>query len=322
VSDASKPAVRQVTIGPGQAGQRLDNFLLGELKGAPKSLVYRILRKGEVRVNKGRARPETRLAAGDVVRIPPVRLGEAPARSQVPGWLTELLGGAILHEDRHLLVLDKPAGVAVHAGSGVSAGVIEGLRALRPEEEGLELAHRLDRETSGVLVLAKDRPTLLELHQALRDDRVHKSYLALVKGAWPAKLGEVSAPLAKNSLRGGERVVEVADDGKQAVTRFAVVERFGERATLVQAQPVTGRTHQIRVHAAHAGHPIAGDDKYGDAELDRALKPHGLSRLFLHAARIELPRGGQAPLSLQAPLPPELARVLASLRESVASAPG
>jgi 23S rRNA pseudouridine955/2504/2580 synthase len=314
VTDQPKPSVRQVTVGPANAGQRLDNFLLGELKGAPKSLVYRILRKGEVRVNKGRAKPETRLSEGDVVRIPPVRLGEQPARAPVGDWLKELLTRAVLHEDRHLLVLDKPAGVAVHAGSGVNVGVIEGLRALRPDETGLELAHRLDRETSGVLVLAKDRPTLLQLHEALRGDGVHKSYLALVKGSWPERLREVSAPLAKNSLRGGERMVEVDDEGKEALTKFRVVERFAE-TTLVEAQPVTGRTHQIRVHAAHAGHVIAGDDKYGDAAFDKSLKASaGLSRLFLHAARIELPRSGQKPLEVEAPLPAELLKVLAALR--------
>lgn len=305
--------MRHVTVGAGNAGQRLDNFLLGELKGAPKSLVYRILRKGEVRVNKGRAKPETRLSEGDVVRIPPVRLGEQPERPAVGDWLKQLLASAVLHEDRHLLVLDKPAGVAVHAGSGVSVGVIEGLRAMRPDEPGLELAHRLDRETSGVLVLAKDRPTLLQLHEALRGDAVHKSYLALVRGSWPERLREVSAPLAKNSLRGGERMVEVDDEGKDAVTKFRVMERFAQ-ATLVEAQPVTGRTHQIRVHALHAGHPIAGDDKYGDAEFDRGLKGRGLSRLFLHAARIELPRSGQKPLTVEAPLPAELVKVLAALR--------
>lgn len=311
-AQGDKPVARFVTVGPEHAGQRIDNFLRSELKGAPKSLVYRIVRTGEVRVNKGRAKPDTRLAAGDVVRIPPLRLSEElPVR--VGAGLESALADAVLYEDAHLLVLDKPAGLAVHAGSGVKVGVIEALRALRPEARGLELAHRLDRETSGVLVLAKDRPTLLELHELLRGEgeqgeRVKKHYLALVRGSFPERLREVSAPLEKNTLKGGERLVEVRADGKPSRTRFRVVRRFAE-ATLVEASPITGRTHQIRVHAEHAGHPIAGDPKYGDPEFDRALREHGLARLFLHAARIELPRG----VRFEAPLPAELERVLAQL---------
>lgn len=307
-----KPSVRMVTVGPEHAGQRIDNFLRTELKGAPKSLVYRVLRTGEVRVNKGRAKPETRLAEGDVVRIPPLRLSEAmPVR--VGEALKGTLLDAILYEDDEMLVLNKPSGLAVHAGSGVAVGVIEALRALRPEQKGLELAHRLDRETSGVLVLAKTRPALMHIHELLRGDSVKKTYNALVQGAWPDRLKKVEAPLAKNNLRGGERVVEVHGDGKEALTLFRVLERF-EEATLVEAMPVTGRTHQIRVHATHAGHPIAGDDKYGDVGFDRSLKAHGLGRLFLHAARIDLPRPGQKNLRVEAPLPEELARVLISLR--------
>jgi 23S rRNA pseudouridine955/2504/2580 synthase len=308
-----KPSVRMVTVGPEHAGQRLDNFLLRELKGAPKSLVYRILRKGEVRVNKGRARPDQKLSQGDVVRIPPVRLGEGqPVR--VGEALKETLRAAILHEDDDLLVLDKPSGLAVHAGSGVNVGVIEALRALFPEQKGLELAHRLDRETSGVLVLARHRAALLALHEQLRDaDDIEKTYLALVKGRWPDGLAEVDAPLEKNALRSGERMVEVRATGKASLTRFKVVRRFAG-ATLVEATPVTGRTHQIRVHAAHVDHPLAGDDKYGDAEFDRLMKQeHGLGRLFLHAARIEIPRRGKKPLQVTAPLPAELARVLSTL---------
>ncbi len=317
-----------VTVGPEHAGQRIDNFLRTELKGAPKSLIYRVLRTGEVRVNKGRAKPETRLAAGDVVRIPPLRLSEAmPVR--VGDALKDTLASAILHEDQDLLVLNKPAGLAVHAGSGVNVGVIEALRAARPEATGLELAHRLDRETSGVLVLAKTRPALMHIHELLRGDTVKKRYHALVRGTWSDRVREVNAPLAKNTLRGGERVVEVQGDGKEAQTLFRVLERFefnGLRATLVEAMPVTGRTHQIRVHAAHAGHPIAGDDKYGDPEFNRALKGCGLSRLFLHAASIQIPRAAQVDargaarergkdLRVEARLPEELERVLSGLRE-------
>ncbi len=310
----AKPVVRMVTIGPENAGQRIDNFLRTELKGAPKSLVYRVLRTGEVRVNKGRAKPETRLAAGDVVRIPPLRLTESmPVR--VGEALKESLEASVLFEDDSLLVLHKPAGLAVHAGSGVHVGVIEALRAARPDEKGLELAHRLDRETSGVLVLAKTRPALMHLHELLRGDTVKKSYRALVRGSWPDRVTEVNAPLAKNSLRGGERMVEVQGDGKEAQTLFRVLERF-HGSTLVEAMPVTGRTHQIRVHAAHAGHPIAGDDKYGDPEFDKKLKGQGLGRLFLHAAKIQIPRPGQKDLRVEAPLPTELEEVLAALRKA------
>jgi 23S rRNA pseudouridine955/2504/2580 synthase len=311
MAEDDKPVARFVTVGAESDGQRVDNYLRSELKGAPKSLVYRILRTGEVRVNKGRAKPESRVHTGDVVRIPPLRLSEeVPVR--VGESLEQALARAVLFEDDHMLILDKPAGLAVHAGSGVKVGVIEALRALRPEAAGLELAHRLDRETSGVLMLAKDRPTLMELHELLRGDGVKKTYLALVRGNWPDKLSQVSAPLEKNTLRGGERLVEVRDDGKDSLTLFRVRRRFAE-ATLVEASPVTGRTHQIRVHAAHADHPIAGDDKYGDPDFDRTLKPYGLSRLFLHAARIEVPRAGKKKLSVEAPLPGELARLVEAL---------
>jgi 23S rRNA pseudouridine955/2504/2580 synthase len=308
----AKPSVRMVTVGREHAGQRVDNFLRTELKGAPKSLIYRILRTGEVRVNKGRAKPETRLLEGDVVRIPPLRLSEEMPK-RVGDALKSTLERAILYQDQDLLVLDKPSGLAVHAGSGVNVGVIEALRALYPDEKGLELAHRLDRETSGVLVLAKTRAALTTLHEFLRGDEVTKTYLALVKGRWPRGLREVNAPLEKNTLRGGERMVEVTGDGKHALTRFSVREQYDD-ATLVEALPVTGRTHQIRVHALHAGHPLAGDDKYGDAAFDQRMKEaHGLNRLFLHAQRIEIPRRGKKALRVEAPLPSDLAKVIASL---------
>ncbi|MDB4990909.1 MAG: Pseudouridine synthase [Myxococcaceae bacterium] len=310
-----KPVARFVTVGAEHDGQRVDNYLRTELKGAPKSLVYRILRTGEVRVNKGRAKPDSRVHTGDIVRIPPLRLSEeVPVR--VGGSLEQTLIDAVLYEDDQLLVLNKPSGLAVHAGSGVKVGVIEALRALRPETKGLELAHRLDRETSGVLVLAKDRPMLMELHELLRGDGVHKTYLTLVQGNWPDKLSKVDAPLEKNTLRGGERLVEVRLDGKPSLTLFRVIQRFSE-ATLVEASPVTGRTHQIRVHAQHAGHPIAGDDKYGDAAFDRSLKSKGLSRLFLHAARIEIPRTQGRSLTIDAPLPEELQRVIRALQATL-----
>lgn len=300
-----------MTVPAEHDGQRVDNFLRTELKGAPKSLVYRILRTGEVRVNKGRAKPDSRVHTGDVVRIPPLRLSEeVPVR--VGGSLEETLVNAVRYEDQHLLVIDKPAGLAVHAGSGVKVGVIEALRALRPETPGLELAHRLDRETSGVLVLAKDRPTLMELHELFRGDSAKKSYLALVRGHWPDGLREVDAPLEKGTVRGGERIVEVRGDGKASRTLFKVKQAL-RGCTLVEASPITGRTHQIRVHAAYKNHPIAGDDKYGDVQFDRSLKEHGLNRLFLHAARIELPRPG-GKLRVEAPLPAELAEVVRALQ--------
>jgi 23S rRNA pseudouridine955/2504/2580 synthase len=344
-----KPSVRYVTVGAESAGQRVDNFLRTELKGAPKSLVYRILRTGEVRINKGRAKPETRVAAGDVIRIPPLRLSEqAPQR--VGDSLAETLKAAILHEDEGMLVLNKPAGLAVHAGSGVNIGVIEALRLIYPQYPGLELAHRIDRETSGVLVLAKDRPTLLTLHAWFRDDVVKKTYLALVHGAFPDDLGEVDAPLEKNALRSGERLVEVREDGKPSITRFRVLSRL-RGSTLIEARPLTGRTHQIRVHAAYAGYPLVGDVKYGAPERDRALKailarqpPQrerlGPVRLCLHAARIQLPafvssfevsgveasssareqkkagRSTKKELRIEAPLPDDLTRLLSMLEGS------
>ena len=312
--DGDKPSARMVSVGVEHDGQRVDNYLRTQLKGAPKSLIYRILRTGEVRVNKGRVKADTRVKTGDVVRLPPLRLSE-DVPVQVGDGLERTLRDAVLHEDARVLILNKPAGLAVHAGSGVKVGVIEALRVLRPELTGIELAHRLDRETSGVLVLAKDRPTLTALHTLLRGDTVKKQYLALVRGGWPDGLREVTAPLEKNTLRGGERVVEVRGNGKPSRTLFRVVERFAD-ATLVEASPVTGRTHQIRVHATHADHPIAGDTKYGDPEFDRLLKGNGLARLFLHAARISLPQLGPhgRMLRVEAPLPTELAAVLERLR--------
>ncbi len=307
----AKPSVDWITVGPEHAGQRIDNFLRTQLKGAPKSLIYRILRTGEVRVNKGRAKPEYKIKAGDLIRVPPLRLAEDMPVA-VGASLKQTLHDAIVYEDDELMLLDKPAGLAVHAGSGVRVGVIEALRALLPELPGIELAHRLDRDTSGLLMLAKDRRTLLSLHELLREDRIKKTYLAIVHGHWPDKRTEVDAPLAKNALRGGERMVEVADDGKPSITRFRVVERLTD-ATLIEAMPITGRTHQIRVHAAHTDHPILGDDKYGDPELDRALCSD-VGRLCLHAARIQIPRAGKSDLQVEASLPDELTRLLTSLR--------
>ncbi|GLK59654.1 MULTISPECIES: 23S rRNA pseudouridine(955/2504/2580) synthase RluC [Azotobacter] len=305
--------VQLLEIGPDTAGQRIDNFLRTRLKGAPKTLIYRILRKGEVRVNKGRIKPEYKLQAGDLVRVPPLRLAERDEPVPLAQGLLERLEAAIVHEDKSLIVLNKPAGIAVHGGSGLSHGVIEALRQLRPEARDLELVHRLDRDTSGLLMIAKKRSMLRHLHEALRGDGVDKRYLALVRGAWPSARKQVSAPLQKNTLRSGERMVEVDEEGREALTLFRVLRRFGDFATLVEAKPVTGRTHQIRVHARHAGHPIAGDAKYGDETFTREIRALGGKRLFLHAysLAVPLPEGGE--LRLEAPVDEMWAQALERL---------
>lgn len=300
-STSHSTGVQSLVVDPAYEGQRIDNFLRHQLKGAPKTLIYRILRKGEVRVNKGRIKPEYKLQAGDVVRIPPLRLAEADEPVPVAASLLERLEAAIQYEDKGLLVLNKPAGIAVHGGSGLSFGVIEALRQLRPEATEMELVHRLDRDTSGLLMVAKRRSMLRHLHAALRGNKlVDKRYLALVRGHWESGRKQVSAPLLKNTLRSGERMVEVNPEGKEALTLFRVMRRFGDFATLVEASPVTGRTHQIRVHARHAGHAIAGDAKYGDDDFSQAVRVLGGKRLFLHAyaLKVPLPEGGT--LSLEA----------------------
>ena len=306
----SSVRVRHLEITASYAGQRLDNFLLRELKGAPKSLIYRILRKGEVRLNGGRVQPYRRLQTGDMLRIPPVRLaepGERPLR--LPPGLAERLRDAILYEDRDLLVLDKPAGLAVHKGSGLEYGIIELLRAMRPDEPFLELAHRLDRDTSGCLALARTPAALRLIQEAFRAGQVEKRYLALVCGYWNHGPREVNQPLRRNVLRGGERMVEVLEDGKPARTRFQPVSLF-KPASLLEARLDTGRTHQIRVHAAHVGHPLAGDDKYGDADFNRLMvEQYGLRRLFLHAHSLSLPLGGRE-IAVSASLDAELKTVL------------
>jgi 23S rRNA pseudouridine955/2504/2580 synthase len=307
-------AVRHVEIGAAQAGQRLDNFLIRILKGVPRTRIYRLLRRGEVRVNRGRARPDYRLAEGDVVRIPPLRTGASETRlvsGEGFGWLTE----RILYEDEDLLVLDKPAGLAVHGGSGVSVGLIEALRALRPSAPMLELAHRLDRDTSGCLLVAKSRPALTELHRMLRDGEVHKHYLALLQGAWQGGAREVVAALERGRHVSGERRVRVGEEGKTSVSRFAPRQRYAD-TTLVEIELLTGRTHQARVHAAHLGHPIAGDEKYGDRDFNREMRKRGLKRLFLHAARLHLqhPITGLK-LELSSPLPAELEGCLGQMSD-------
>lgn len=309
----TSPGVRFLTVDEEASGQRLDNFLSRHLKGVPRARLYRALRKGEVRVNKGRVKPEYRLVAGDLVRLPPLHQPRAGERPVVPARLFEQLSQRIIHEDEGLLVIDKPSGLAVHGGSGLSFGLIECLRQMRPEQRYLELVHRLDRDTSGLILIAKKAAVLRELHRQLREKHVDKRYLALVVGAWPASTTTVEAPLEKNVLQSGERMVRVSGDGRRAVTKFRIVERFNG-ATLVEASPVTGRTHQIRVHARHAGHPLLGDAKYASDAGDMLARELGLKRLFLHASQLAFTLPEQAALSLHAPLDNDLETTLEKLR--------
>lgn len=309
------PNVQFLTISDDEAGQRIDNYLLSKLKGVPKSLIYRIVRKGEVRINKGRVKPEYKLQVGDVLRIPPVRISEKE-QPQISNKLNKVnqLENQIIFEDDYLLAINKPSGIAVHGGSGLSFGVIEALRVLRPEARFLELVHRLDRDTSGILLIAKKRSVLRHLHEQLRIKTIQKDYLALVRGQWQSHCKVVQAPLLKNELSSGERIVRVSEQGKPSETRFSIEERY-IAATLIKASPITGRTHQIRVHTQYAGHPIALDDKYGDAEFDRQMRELGLDRLFLHAFSLcfEHPKTGET-LRLNAPLDDKMKNILQKLR--------
>jgi 23S rRNA pseudouridine955/2504/2580 synthase len=312
MKELSKVAATSHEVDPEAAGQRVDNYLTRHLKGVPKSHIYRILRNGEVRVNSRRVGPDYRIQAGDRLRVPPVRVARPTADrgGSSPG---PKLRADVLHEDDELLVIDKPAGVAVHGGSGVSRGVIEQLRLERPSARFLELVHRLDRETSGVLMLAKKRAALVELHRQLREGQVRKYYLVLVKGAWREGKRSVQAPLHKYLLPSGERRVGVRAEGMAAHTVFRL-QRSWKEFSLLEAELKTGRTHQIRVHLAHVGYPVAGDDKYGDFALNKDLAKRQLKRMFLHAARTVIAHPGSgAPLALEAPLPRELAAFLDQL---------
>lgn len=304
MNDLSKPRVLWLEVGEEGATQRIDNFLLRYLKGVPKSHVYRVLRSGEVRVNSGRVKPEYRLQAGDRVRVPPVRVAEKKPAAARPLHLP------VAFEDGALIVIDKPSGVAVHGGSGVSYGVIESLRVERPQAKFLELVHRLDRDTSGLLMVAKKRSALVELHRMLREGEVDKRYLAVVKGAWRGE-AEIRASLHKYVTSQGERRVAVREDGQVAVTRVKALKVKSE-ASLLELRLLTGRTHQIRVHLAHSGHPVLGDDKYGDFELNRALAKEGVQRLFLHASKLSLrhPLTGEA-LKWASELPGEMKAFMA-----------
>ena len=305
--DSRQTGVRKILIDDEQTGQRIDNFLRRQLPGLPKGRLYRILRRGEVRVNGGRVRAAYKLVSGDEVRIPPVRINtgpDAPAAGKIAD-----LERQVLFEDKRLLVINKPSGLAVHGGSGVSHGVIELLRAARPELRDLSLVHRLDRETSGCLVLAKRRSALRELHQKFRDGTVAKNYLALVIGDWQLGGQLVDAPLLVEHRKNGERHVVVSGAGKPAQTKMRLSRTFG-KYSLLQCQPLTGRTHQIRVHALHLGHPVAGDERYGDPEANATARKLGLKRLFLHAQSISFPDDSGNDLHFTAPLADDLERFL------------
>jgi 23S rRNA pseudouridine955/2504/2580 synthase len=311
---SERPKVKFITIDSEDVGQRIDNFLLRTLKGVPKSHLYRLLRKGEIRVNKKRIKPVYKLALNDELRIAPIRVSEQKEAVSTGLNIVANLEKQILFEDDRLIVINKPSGMAVHGGSGLSFGLIEALRALRPDARMLELVHRLDRDTSGCLVVAKKRSALRNLHEQLRNKNVQKFYYALVKGHWPTKLTRVTESLKKNDLKSGERVVVVDNQlGKESETRYKVLERY-RGATLVRAFPVTGRTHQIRVHCQTSGHSIAMDAKYGHETFDEQMKSKGLKRLFLHAASIEFthPKTEQR-IKVEAPLEPSLEKLLSKL---------
>ena len=316
-SDSPNPKVQFVEISADHAGQRIDNYLMCQLNGVPKSLVYRIVRKGEVRVNKGRIKPEYRLKEGDLVRIPPVRQAEKKEPGKASDKVLQQIESRILFEDKRIMVINKPSGLAVHGGSGLSYGLIEALRELRPNDKSLELVHRLDRDTSGCLLIAKKRSALRRLHEQLREGSMDKRYLALLKGKWQGRSRWVDAPLLKNVIQSGERLVFVDPKGKEARTKF-IPNSVGEDASLMTVKLDTGRTHQIRVHAQHLGMPIAGDDKYGDDEFNRQLKSKGMKRLFLHAysLKFSLPdpeTNEDISISIKAPLDEALVNALKRL---------
>jgi 23S rRNA pseudouridine955/2504/2580 synthase len=312
--------VRSLEVSEADAGVRLDRYLQHLLSTVPRSRIYRLVRRGEVRINGRRARPEQRLQARDKVRVPPVHELAESAPHRAPRWLQQQIAACIIHEDERVLVLNKPAGLAVHGGSGLSFGVIETLRALRPEES-LELAHRLDRDTSGCLLVARKRSALRSLHELLREGEVEKRYLALLRGQWDLGRTRIEVPLRTDTRVGGERTVKAHPSGKPASSEFSPVQFFGSRATLVEVTLHTGRTHQIRVHAAYASHPVAGDEKYGDREFNRELREMGLTRMFLHAHSLSLQWPGGGELSVNAPLPADLASVVDQLGVKAARSP-
>ena len=302
-----------------QAGQRLDNFLMTQLKGVPKSKIYNIIRKGEVRVNKGRSQPDYKIVAGDEIRIPPVRMAEKDPLAKPSNAMTRLLEQSVVFENEGLLVLNKPPGLAVHGGSGISLGLIETLRQMRPDARYLELVHRLDRDTSGCIMIAKKRSMLRHLQAALREKNtsgVRKVYQALVVGSWPKAVRRIDAPLLKMEVANDERIVKVHPDGKPSLTEFKILTAY-HHCTLVEARPITGRTHQIRVHAQYAGHSLVGDEKYGDDDFNKSMRELGVKRLFLHAAELGfyLPDAKELTV-VKAPLAADLAAVVQKLTPS------
>jgi 23S rRNA pseudouridine955/2504/2580 synthase len=305
--------VQYVTIEEDYAGQRIDNFLVTKLKGLPKTRLYRLLRKGEVRVNKKRTPPSYRLQTGDIIRLPPMQLEEKPVPTTPGRRSIEMLTDRVLYEDKGLMIINKPSGIPVHGGSSVSMGVIEILRTMYPKLPHLELAHRLDADTSGCLILAKKRGILKEIHELLRQGQVHKVYLTLTKGHWSKPELKVDASLRKSYMSNGERIVKVDKEGKESLTVFEPIQNF-IGASLLEATLHTGRTHQIRVHARHRSHPIAGDEKYGDKDFNKEMRQKGLKRLFLHSHLIEftIPSTGQQ-ISVRAPLEPDLQNCLNNL---------
>jgi 23S rRNA pseudouridine955/2504/2580 synthase len=304
---------RHLTVDETDAGQRLDNYLVRVLKGVPRTRLYRALRKGEVRVNKGRVRSDYRVAPGDIVRIPPLYQELSSNSPTLPRQQLERISRQIVYEDENLLMLNKPSGLAVHGGSGLSFGLIECLRQLRPDARYMELVHRLDRDTSGLIMVAKRASTLRELHRLLREKHIDKRYLALVAGKWPKNVGVIDAPLEKNVLLSGERMVRVSREGKRAVTEFSVVERL-QGATLIEARPITGRTHQIRVHAQHAGFPLLGDTKYSNQQSEDFTRAIGLKRLFLHSTSLAFSLGEYGDFAIRADLDEILENILKKLR--------
>jgi 23S rRNA pseudouridine955/2504/2580 synthase len=318
--EQSSNRVRYVQISAGEAGQRIDNYLLRQFKGVPKSHIYRILRKGEVRVNKKRIKPTYKLVGGDEVRLPPVRTGGQKNR-RPPDDVIKRLESRIVYDDDRLIIVDKPAGLAVHAGSGVDFGVIDAMQVIDTRAKELFLVHRLDRDTSGCLLIARDRAALRDLQTALQDQKIDKYYTALVMGRWGEKDSRIDMPLRRNKMQAGERQVQVDEDGKQAVSIFKVIREYPDKpgatgCSLMKVQLVTGRTHQIRVHGAESGHPLAGDRRYGNESFNQQMKAYGLRRMFLHATALNFPHPDNGKtMHIEPPLDDDLQQILDKLAE-------
>lgn len=312
VNNSTKPGIRLLEVSASESGQRIDNYLMKHLKGVPRSMIYRLLRKGSVRVNKKRKKADYRIESGDIIKIPPVRTAQA-GNVEIPDHQVDKIKQCVLYDDDSLMVINKPAGMAVHGGSGLAWGLIELVRLAWPEFKSIELAHRLDRYTSGCLLLAKTRPALLNIQQQITSCTLHKSYLALTQGNWKSDKVKIESRLRKNVMQGGERMVQVDPEGKEALSYFKTQTQFAE-AALCEVEIVTGRTHQIRVHAASEGHPLAGDTKYGNASFNKRLKVHGLKRMFLHAHQLTfLHPETNKPILVTAPLASELQVILQNL---------